>query len=179
MHNELQTFLERPTAQNYRCVRRIILSETGSSTDLPDFSALAQLCQQGRFEQVRDHIDALLPAWSLSPRVHFYATWAARELDDHEDAHLETFLYETCLQGMLATGNGSRQRPYLITHQADQYDLLAARKLEPCSQTLVETGSLRFDVITCQDGTDIWFDVTDLVGEVGNQTGKGLLSKTV
>ena len=42
--------------------------------------------RNGRFQQVRDMVDRLLPAWSLSPRVHFYAAWSARQLNDHEDA---------------------------------------------------------------------------------------------
>ena len=44
------------------------------------------------------------------------------------------FSPEVPLQGLLATGEGSRANPYLVCHATDEYDLLEALDLQPAGQ---------------------------------------------
>ena len=163
MHDELQAFLENPTPRNYRTVRDAILGA-------PDFRAgglglaeVAELCDRGCFEQAQAKIADLMPDWALSPRIHCYAAWAAQELGDQQEFELERFLLSTCMQGLLGSGDGSKSRPYLVSQTADVYDVLQAFARRASRQMLVESGAGRlFDVVLCDDSSEIWFDVTGL-----------------
>lgn len=163
MRDELQTFLEHSTAENYRCARSAILSSFDGDAGTDELAELVRIHREGRYENARQKSDAMMPAWALSPRVHYLAAEAARQLKNDEDHELEAFLWQTCLQGILSTGDGSQAHPYLVTHLSDEYDVLDVLQREADSQALVETGKGRYDVITCCGGSEIWFDVTDLV----------------
>ena len=58
------------------------------------------------------------------------------------------------------SGGGTQARPYLVTHIADEYDLLAVLGKEAASQRQVNSEGGAFDVITCSDASELWFDVT-------------------
>lgn len=163
MRDRLQNFFEHPTAENYRCARSAILSSLEGTAGSAELVELVRLCQEGHYESAWEKSDAMMPAWALSPQVHYLAAEAAVHLKNDEDHELEAFLWQTCLQGILSTGDGSQDHPYLVTHLSDEYDVLNVLKLEVESQALVETGSGRYDTVTCCDGSEIWFEVTDLV----------------
>jgi hypothetical protein len=163
MHNELQAFLEHPTSRNYRKVRDAILRDPEFRCGGLEMAEVAELCQRGCFARAQVKIAELMPDWALSPRIHFYAAWAARELGDQQEAELEQFLLSSCVQGLLGSGDGSKSHPYLVSQTADVYDVLQALGQRPCRQMLVERGAGRFDVVVCDDGSEIWFDVTDLL----------------
>ena len=67
----------------------------------------------------------------------------------------------TCLCGILATGDGTRQRPFLVSRVSDEYDLIRY-----CFSTNRNSQSLRiidghyYDVLACGNGKICWFDVT-------------------
>lgn len=134
MHDELESFLESPTARNYRRVREALADEaTESAAD--DLNHLAAALAAGDPAAALAAFDRMQPAWSLSPRAHFYAALAAEKLYDEETAELERFVFQACLEGILATGDGTAESPYLITYLSDEYDVLTALGLEPRSQS--------------------------------------------
>lgn len=162
MQAELQTFLESPTARNYRLVRETLLDEVG----LPPVSELAEiaaLSAAGRHAEVLDRVADLLPRWSLSPRIHFYAALSADHLGEAETAEIERFVFQSCLEGVLATGDGSPEAPFLITHTSDEYDVLTALGYEPRSQKMVDRNGLVCDVVECRNDEEVWFELTGLV----------------
>lgn len=163
MRDEFQTFVEHPTAENYLLARDAILSDADGRTRTADLAELAELFGQGDFQAAREKIEGMMPAWALSPRVHFLAAQAAEQLGDDEDADLEKFLFSACLQGLLATGDGSLARPYQVAQTADEYDVLLALGSLAKGQVLVEHGGGHYDVVTCEDGTRVWFEVSDLI----------------
>lgn len=179
MQDELQAFLEAPTARSYRRVREALLDELTDKALAcdslpPDLSAvvlaeLADLLATGEYAVLARRTEELQPAWALSPRVHFYAAVAADERDDAEGAELERFLFQSCLEGILATGDGTANAPYLITYLSDEYDVLAALGLDPQSQRLTEQRGILFDVIRCVDGEEVWFELTGVLHDPRQQ----------
>lgn len=182
MQDELQTFLEAPTARNYRRVRELLCdasSEVSSSTEhgneervgenqaptAHDLRELASLSAAGEYEKVLDRVSQMLPEWSLSPRVHFYAANAADHLGETETAEIERFVFQACLEGLLATGNGTMQAPYQITYLSDEYDVLTALGLEPRTQALVDRRGLLCDVVQCTDDEEVWFELAGLLAD--------------
>ena len=165
MQDEFEIFLIRPTRAAYEQVRGALLVDPVFRADPLELAEVAAHCAAGEFEAARDKLDGLLYDWALSPRMHALAAWTATELGDEADAELERFTSRACLAGLLATGNGSFASPYLVTYPADEYDLLAALGREPRSQQLIDCDSGRFDVLTCDDGEEFWFDVTAFLRE--------------
>jgi hypothetical protein len=168
MHEELQAFLEAPSARTYRCVREALLDEVASASpealSLTVLVELTELAATGEFAALLARTEELAPLWALSPRLHYLAAWAADELGDAETADLERFTFQTCLEGILATGHGTPDSPYLITYVSDEYDVAAALGLEPRSQSLVEQPGYLCDVVKCLDGEEIWFELTGCHG---------------
>ena len=162
MHEILETFLELPTADNYRAARRQILADPEYRGDAQQLTEVAALCQRRCFATAREVALDMMPDWALSPRVHAFGEWIADALGDPNDAELEGFLRQSCLDGLLATGDGSRERPYQIMHVSDEYDILDTIGHEARSQRFVEQNASRFDVLTVASGRDFWFDVTGL-----------------
>ena len=163
MQDELRIFLETPTAGNYRVIRELLLDEWSEPCSTVALVELAELASTGQFEALLEQTEALQPAWALSPRVHYFAAVAAEELGDRELAELEKFTLQACLEGILATGDGSERAPYLITYLSDEHDVLAALGLEPRSQSLVARSDLWCDVVKCVDGEQVWFELSGLI----------------
>jgi hypothetical protein len=162
MQDDFEAFLIQPTRAAYEQVRDALLADPDFHADPCELAQMAELCAAGEFSAARDKLESLLYDWALSPRMHFLAAWVAKELGDEEDAQLERFTGEACLSGLLATGDGSFASPYLVTYAADEYDLVSARGLVARSQQLVACDLGRFDVLICESGEELWFDVTDL-----------------
>ncbi|HTN76174.1 MAG TPA: hypothetical protein VL096_13045 [Pirellulaceae bacterium] len=167
MQDELQTFLESPTAHHYRLVREALLEEAAGKlpTTVRELSDVAELSAAGEHTVVLERVDELMPWWSLSPRIHFYAALAADELGEIETAELERFVFQSCLEGLLATGEGTAESPYLITYPSDALDVLTALGLEARSQSLVDRDGLLCDVVTCAAGEEVWFEVASLIDD--------------
>ena len=164
MNDELQTFIEGPTPQNYSCARRAVLADAAYQPHLLKVAELVSLCDAERFEEVNRQVQQMMPQGALSPRVHLLAGQAARQLGDQQEADVRRYLMRICLEGLLDSGDGTLENPYRVIHTSDEYDVLAALNLQAHSQRLVESQNGFCDVITCEDGEEVWFEVAGLVG---------------
>lgn len=160
MQRQFSQFVELPSRENYLAACRAVLRATPLPLAATDMAELVRLLDLGNFQEVLDRIELLPPSKALSPRVHFLAAEAAEALGDVETGEVERFLFVLCLQGLLATGNGTLAAPYVVCHATDEYDILEAVDREPAGQTLVEQDGQMLDVVTCTDGRELWFDVT-------------------
>jgi len=76
------------------------------------------------------------------------------------------------VQGILSTGDGTKQHPYVVTRTSDEYDVLQFLGKELESQSLLEEEDRQYDLLRCKDGSEMWFDVTDPLGRLGDQLEK-------
>jgi hypothetical protein len=65
-----------------------------------------------------------------------------------------------CTEGILGTGDGTADHPYLVVRVSDEYDILRHLKKRSTSQGLRRKDDKSCDVMTCADGSQIWFDVS-------------------
>ena len=163
MQRQLTAFVEQPTRATYLAARDAVLRESPLPIIATDLADLEQLLDQDEHETVLDRIDALPVSKILAPRVHYLAAEAAEALRDSSTVELERSLFVLTLQGLLATGDGTPDNPYIVCHTSDEYDVLVALGREPAGQTLQERDGLLFDVLTCDDGRELWFDVTAIL----------------
>ena len=160
MQRRFTQFVESPTRENYLAARDAVLRATPLAIGAADLAELVRLLDADQHEEVQQRIDLLPASKALSPRIHFLAAEAADGLGDAAAGELERYLFVLCLQGLLATGDGSAAAPYSVCHASDEHDLLEAHGLEPAAQSLVASDGKLLDVITCTDGRECWFDVT-------------------
>jgi hypothetical protein len=86
-------------------------------------------------------------------------------LGDAAEAELCRFQFQTCLDGLLGTGEGTVTSPYQVLHISDQYDVMHALGLRGQNQHAVQRKRRCLDVISCEDGTEVWFDVGPVTGQ--------------
>jgi hypothetical protein len=163
MQRQLAAFVERPCKATYLAARDAVLCESPLPLVTVEMAELDLLLEQEDYQALLDRLDTLPPSKILSPRIHFLAAEAASALGHVADVELERSLFVLTLQGLLATGDGTRANPYAVCHASDEHDVLAALDHEAAGQSLVEHEGRLCDVLICSDGREVWFDVTDLL----------------
>jgi hypothetical protein len=162
-------FVSAPGPETFLAVRSAVVADPAYQPYGDDLDELTELVERGAFTEVGPRFQQGLPTLLLSPRAHFLASAAAGELGDDETAQMERHLLFLCAQGILGTGDGSRERPYLVTSTTDEYSILGILRLAPVGQSLLSDGDRRLDEQRCEDGTVVYFDVTDMMAVLARQ----------
>ena len=157
---ELLQYLAEPTPERFLDLRAAV-------AELPTYEpysfnqrVVRPLFEEGRFEEAKDLLEAALPGWILNPGIHQMLSFAWHKLGQEDAAQYEIAVAVALLNAILSTGDGSKAQPYLVLYPADEYYLLASLEKRSTSQSLEIVGEKRCDRLTCDDGTEIWFDVT-------------------
>jgi hypothetical protein len=160
MSDAFSDFLDAPTPASFLRLRAEIVAQPEYDFAADRLGELTALIETGAFGAVPDKLTELMPGWLLSPRVHAIAAYAAEQTGEPDRAQFERDFGLACLRGIRDSGDGSRARPYPVTHVADEYDLLDALGKEVASQRQVSGEDGVFDLLVCTDGSEVWFDVT-------------------
>ena len=163
MQRQLTAFVEHPDKTTFLAARDAVLRLSPLPLAAAELAELERMLERDEAQAVLDRIDALPPSKVLSPRVHFLAAEAAEILGDAAAVELERSLFVLTLQGLLATGDGSRGNPFVVCHASDEYDLVEVLGREAAGQSLVERSGKLCDVVLCSDGRQVWFDVTEIL----------------
>jgi hypothetical protein len=154
-------FLEEPTPQNYLAARRALVASPAYDPYAQGLAEAEELVNTRRWVDALKKIADVMPNFQLTPRIHYLAGLVAEAQEDKAAVQRHTFAYERCLRGLLETGEGTEEKPYLVTRVEDEYDMLVHLEKAPAGQGLVSRNGKHFDVMRCTDGTEIWFDVSD------------------
>ncbi len=153
-------FLETPNGTTFTALREWLIQQPEYDYASLDLDEVAALTQDENFGAVIDQGDDAMPNWVLSPSMHQYLAEAARSQGDEDRAKVEEYLIKACLAGLSQSGDGSAEKPYLLTHPADEYDLVESLgKVVTEHTTLVDLAS-PLSRVTCEDGTILHFDVS-------------------
>lgn len=163
MFLEFARFLESPSRATYLAARSAWLQSGGQSLHPAELTELAALLEQGDATGVIEMAHGWQSRGALSPRVHYLTAQAHELRGEIEQAELERWVFQACLQGILATGSGTKQKPYVITQISDEYDVLQLRGVQSIGQRAVQRGRKTCDVLSCSDGNEIWFEIGDLM----------------
>ena len=154
-----QAFLENPSPDNYRRARRMTMATPGFDRQSLAWLDLSRWCDEGRFAEVLRRSDGMWDLWRLSPRFHLLVGYAASHLGDDEEVELSRFQFQTCLDALLGTGEGTQAFPYEVLRTCDQYDVIRALGLCGQRQQAVELRGRSMDVVGCDDQAEVWFDL--------------------
>ena len=73
------------------------------------------------------------------------------------------------INAILATGDGSRERPYVVSSVKEEYIILGHFKQRLMLQALVDVDGRRMDMMSCEDGTAYYFDISTFFGRLTQQ----------
>ncbi len=163
IEQKLRSFHSHPTEKKFRWLQRFVMAEGDYD---PRATAIMGLDSRvGATDPVKllKEIERLPWFWQLCPRLHFVQARAYEALGRKRRMSDCVAMMQNCLQGLLATGDGSEDAPYAVTFLTDQRDLLQVIGEDIRYQQLVRLDDRCCDVITSHAGNDVWFDVTELL----------------
>ena len=160
VREQLNAFLQAPSAGGFLRLREAVIESSGYAPYARDLHQANALLKEGKLEEARDHLLSAMANYLLNPGAHQMLAYAHHELGDEQAARFEHAVAAAMMQGILSTGDGTAERPYLVLHTADEYDVLRHLDKRPQQQSLVEAAGKRLDRQQCDDGSEIWFDVT-------------------
>ncbi len=156
----MQELAKCPTAETYARLRSWFVTCPAYDPYREELRDLERLIEVGNVAAAAQALDGALARLLLSPRAHELAAQVARSTGDTQRAEREHRTARACVEGILATGDGSRDQPYQVLYAADEQDVLRFLGLPQGSQHLHHVGDLHLDQIKVAVGVEVWFDVT-------------------
>lgn len=166
-------FAENPDRKTFLAVRQEVLASKEYQPDSDELDRADELIDEGKWAEARTCLQEALPNLLLSPQAHLLMAAIAEELGDPSEEQLEDFLASTCAEGILSTGDGTKDKPYLVLRATDEYDLIEYLEKEPIDEEEVQEGERSLDRVKCNDGSELWFDVTEAKARLAQQGEEG------
>jgi hypothetical protein len=160
----LGVHLADPTPETLEPLRDAVRSAPGFDPELRVREQAAALLREGRHDDAVTALEASMPGSLLSPAAHAMLATALRHTGRPEGAARHARLARAALEGILATGDGTAERPWSVLRISDEYDVVDSLGTRPVSQGLLVDGARRVDRVECQDGRTLHFDVTRVPG---------------
>ncbi len=163
MPSAIERFFSNPTKRSYLLARQVVVARSDYRPNDFVLHELHDRLQAGEFAAVLKQVAALDDQFLLSSRLFFLGAVAATELGMKVLAESYRERFRACLSGLLATGDGTARRPYQVTYLTDERDVVQALGLRSSRQKLVETRTSVLDLLECDDGSELHFDVSALL----------------
>lgn len=161
MKVEFLAFLKSPGVETYLAVRTELVCSEAYDPYSIELVEAEKLLAAKKLREAGRLVAGSMPNLLLSPRAHLTLAYISSREDDEKDAEGEGMIASLLADAILATGDGSEARPYLVVRSTDEYDVLQYLGKEPTGQAAHRREKQHLDCIACADGTSVWFDITD------------------
>src|SRR5436190_1007060 len=135
MHDAFAALLRQPTARRYKHLRSQLLAEGVPSDFSLQLAEAERLLAEGQIAESSAAVRELSAGGLLSLRWHRLGGQLAMDQGERERAELHRFTYEAFIAAILATGDGTRRRPLLISYPSDAAELLTFQGFEVLAQS--------------------------------------------
>jgi hypothetical protein len=164
-------FVSDPTPDHYLAVRRAVVTHPDYDPYGDGLRRLRDAYEAGEYARVREVFGATMPTLLLSGESHFVVALAHEKLGEDDQCKMEKYLAFRCVSGILGSGDGTKERPYLVTSTADEYDALNALSEQSTLQSLHREDDGRVLDQQQVGGGVAWFDVTDAFAAMERRLG--------
>lgn len=177
--NHIFQFVIETTKENFETSQQSIFSHESYDPYSEDLENIENLLDENRFEEVikYNNINIL-----LSPRAHLYKSFALRQLGEESNAKSEVILAHKILEGISLTGEGTQEKPFVVTRISDEKDFLTYLEEQFSGQSLQHSEDKIYDVINTVSQKEIYFDITvpyqKMMNLINNQVEKPTNTKT-
>lgn len=169
---EFGQLIRSPSRSTYLSIREKLISSDAYQPYSDEFDVVGELFEQQKIDEATETLHGAMRNLMLSPRAHRLLGFLHHKLGDEQAAQAEMLIGRACLLGILATGDGTRDNPYIVARTSDEYDVIEHFQKELKQQSLTHTGDRHFDSIQCTDGSEYWFDITDAYDQLSKSFGE-------
>lgn len=163
----LVALIESPDRDSYLKIYKQLVQSKQYKPYSDEVGEASELFEAGKTKEARETLQGAMNNLILSPRAYDFLGFLHHKLGDEEQAERSLRTSFACIFGILSTGDGSEQQPYLVARTSDEYDVLRHLKKQSQQQSLIERDGRYFDRIECTDGSEFWFDITDSYNRIG------------
>jgi hypothetical protein len=156
-------FLTTPTSETFAAVRNLVVNAANYDGYSQDLRKMEDAYQQKRFADVKNAFAQAQPNLLLSPGAHLLLSITLRDEGNAKASEMERFICFRCVDGIKLTGDGTQEKPFLVLRTSDEYDMLSTLDKQFGSQHLIHDKGKSFDKISCADGSELWFDITEMM----------------
>lgn len=174
---QFDAMLKSPTRENFLAVQESLVADKAYSPYSQDLNTMGDLVKKEKYSEVEATYKKTWPNLVLSPQAHFMLATAAKGLGDQAKADKETAAEQKCLDALLATGDGTEAKPIRVTRISDEYDIAHFKKKGVTKQGLKFKNGKAHDIISCSDGSKMWFNVSLPFDALGKSLKKDLEKK--
>ena len=162
-----ETFLEylkKPSVELFLAVRQKVAASDRYAPYSNELDMLMAALCAGEPQAAIALFWRSFPNLLLSPLAHFIQSQAYLDLKMENEAEGEKALGRLILKSILATGKGTKKKPYAAMRVEDEKDVLSVLKKQAGAQFLMTDKSRVFDLMECSDGSEVYFDITLMFG---------------
>ena len=157
-------FLNKPSADGFEILRQQVAASDRYAPYSNELDMLMAALSAGEPQGAIDLFWRSFPNLLLSPLAHFIQSKAYLDLKRENEAEGEKAMGRLILKSILATGKGTKKKPYAVMRVEDEKDVLSALKKQAGAQFLVRDKSRVFDLLQCSDDSEVYFDITLFFG---------------
>jgi hypothetical protein len=157
-------FLNKPSKEGFQCLRQQVAASDRYAPYSNELDMLMAALCAGDPQAAIDLFWRSFPNLLLSPLAHLMLSQAYLDLKREDEAEGEKAMGRLILKSILATGKGTKKRPYAVMRVEDERDVLSALKKQAGAQFLVRDKSRVFDLLQCSDDSEVYFDITLMFG---------------
>ncbi len=152
-------FVAGPTKENFLKHREMIITNPEYDPDSDDLEIMEQLYADRQYEKLNYYVTVNV---LLSPKAYFLKYISLKQIGNEKAVDSIVFLCHTILNCIEKTGDGTINNPYVIIRISDEKDLLELRLgKKHIQQRFMQDGDKYLDVLTLEDGSEMYFDITD------------------
>jgi len=157
-------FLKKPSIEGFQSLRQQVAASNRYAPYSNELDMLAAVLSAGHPQVAIDLFWRSFPNLLLSPLAHLMLSQAYLDLKMENEAEGEKAMGRLIMKSILATGKGTKKKPYSVMMISDEDDLLGALRKQAGAQFLIMDDSRVLDLRSCLDGSEIYFDITLMYG---------------
>ena len=157
-------YLKGPSTEGFKSLRQQVAASDRYAPYSNELDMLVAALSAGNPQAVIDLFWRSFPNLLLSPLAHLMLSQAYLGLKKENEAEAEKAMGHLILKSILATGKGTKKKPYAVMRVEDERGVLSALKKQAGAQFLIMAGSRMLDLLQCSDGSEVYFDITLMFG---------------
>lgn len=152
-------FVADPTKENFLKHRELIITNPEYDPYSDDLEIMEKLYENKEFDKLNYYVTINV---LLSPRAHFFKYFSLKQTGNAKAAESVMFICHNILSCIEKTGDGTIQNPYIVIRVSDEKDLMELHlKKKYVQQRLIQHEGKYLDVLTLEDGSELYFDISD------------------
>jgi hypothetical protein len=167
-----ETFLEylnKSSVENFLAVRQKVAESDRYAPYSNELNELTANLIAGDPQAAIGCFWRTFPSLLLSPSANLTMSKAYHSMGQENEATVEKTIAYQLIKSILATGKGTKKKPYAVMRVEDEYDVLAALRKQAGRQCLMIGDSGVLDLQQCLDGSEVYFDITLMYGRIGKE----------